>query len=200
MVLGYHIILTGYGHWLANDPRGSMSREAYAPELAALAERHFGRRAAQPPREELRAFYREAQKRLAHELLWFDTAERQALAEAFGRVVRAHRLTCYACAVLNNHAHLLLRKHRMKAEEMSAALKRAGRAALIGAGLAPAGHPVFSADCCHVYKSDVPALRTCVAYIRGNFAKHRMSEPAYDYITRYDGWPFPNRSSARREQ
>jgi hypothetical protein len=46
-----------------------MSRQVYTPEVAALAEAHFGRPAQQPSRDEVRAFYRAAAKRLAHRVL-----------------------------------------------------------------------------------------------------------------------------------
>ncbi|OQB82433.1 MAG: hypothetical protein BWX88_03985 [Planctomycetes bacterium ADurb.Bin126] len=29
MVIGHHLMFTGYGHWLPNDPRGSLSLRAY---------------------------------------------------------------------------------------------------------------------------------------------------------------------------
>ena len=93
MVIGYHIILTGYGHWLPNDPRGSMSRDVFSKKLAELAKVHFGRKDPQPTQEQLRAFHREAAKRLAYDVLWFNSAERQAVADAFGQVIRTGGLT-----------------------------------------------------------------------------------------------------------
>jgi REP element-mobilizing transposase RayT len=160
----------------------------YSPDLEPLAQHHFGRRKIQPSREELRAFYQEAQQRLAHPVLWWDNAERQALAEAFGQVVREYRLTCYACAVMRNHVHVLLRKHRLKAEDMSARLKERGRDLLREGGLAAAEHPIFSESCCHLFKSDVDAMRNCVAYIESNFQKHGIPRNTYDFVTPYDGW------------
>ena len=42
MVIAHHIILTGYGHWLPNDPRGSMSREVHSARIAELGPDHDG--------------------------------------------------------------------------------------------------------------------------------------------------------------
>ncbi|MDY7010290.1 MAG: hypothetical protein SVV80_05990 [Planctomycetota bacterium] len=190
MVIAHHLILTGYGHWLPNDPRGSMSLKTYAPELSQLAEAHFGRRKTQPPREELRRFYRRARKYLAYDVLWFNSAERQAIAEAIGEVIRRERLTCYACAVLTNHAHLLIRKHKLKGEEMSRMFKDAAREKLQREKLAPVEHPVFSADICDFYKSDSRAVVVCAGYIQQNFRKHNIPEVTYKFTTTYDGWPF----------
>lgn len=78
MIIAHHIILTGYGHWLPNDPRGSLSKCFRAPELRALGEIHFGRKKTQPSAEELKAFYAKAREYLKHPILWFDHAKRQA--------------------------------------------------------------------------------------------------------------------------
>lgn len=198
MVIAHHLILTGYGHWLPNDPRGSMSVETYCPELARVAETHFGRKKQQPTREELRRFYQIAQKLLAHEVLWFNVAERQAVAEALGEAMRRERLTCYACAVLTNHAHLLIRKHRLKGEEMSRAFKVAARERLRRAGLVSEDHPVFSADVCDMYKSDPQAVGNCIRYIHDNFRKHDLPTIEYDYVVPYEGWCLHKRKGVRR--
>lgn len=193
MVIGYHMILTGYGHWLPNDPRGSMSREVFSPDLAPLAEPHFGRKRIQPSRDRLRAFFREAQKQLKYPLLWWEEAERRAIAQAFGEVVWERKLTCYACAILPNHAHLLVRKHRIKAEEMSGALKEKAQVLLREIGFGNGEHPFFSDRSCHVYKSEVSAMRNCVRYIESNCTKHKLPMQTYDFVTPYNDWPLHNK-------
>ncbi|MCG8409457.1 MAG: hypothetical protein MI923_29995 [Phycisphaerales bacterium] len=130
MVIAHHLILTGYGHWLPNDPRGSLSREIRAGKLFALGDIHYGRKTQQPSREGLRAFQKKAQRQLEHPVLWFDAAKRQAIADAFDRVVQSHRYTCFACAILSNHAHLVIRKHRDKAETMITELRHESTARL----------------------------------------------------------------------
>jgi hypothetical protein len=166
-----------------------MSEKVYAPDLALLAEAHFGRKRIQPSLRELHAFYVAAQQRLFFPVLWWGDPQRRCLADAFGDVVGRLRLTCYACAVLRNHVHLLVRRHRLKAEEMSAAFKLAGRQAMIQGEAALAGHPVFSADCCHVYKSTSEQVWTCVRYIEDNYKKHRLVPVVCAWAVRYDGWP-----------
>ena len=189
MIIAHHLILTGYGHWLSNDPRGSMSMKTYCSELAKIAKNHFGRRKSQPSRSELRTFYKEAQKNLAHPVLWWNDMERQALVEAFDAVINFEKLTCYACAILPNHIHLLIRKHRLKAEEMSSRLKDAGRLLLCEKSLAPVNHPVFSADSCHVYKSEPHVVQVCVAYIQRNYLKHNLAPIHCAFVSEYDNWP-----------
>src|SRR6476620_10424316 len=86
-VIGIHLQLTGYGHWLPNDPRGSNSEEIRKDELAHPGPIRFGRQRIQPSRRELKAFYREANERLEFDPIWFDPAKQQALADAFQLVI-----------------------------------------------------------------------------------------------------------------
>lgn len=193
MIIAHHIILTGYGHWLPNDPRGSLSTEFWNPRLRQLGEIHFGRREEQPTPEEIRAFYAQAKELLTHPVVWFDGAAMKIAGEAFGELIRGEGLTCYACAVLRNHAHLLVRRHRMKATEMIEALKTASREALATQGRVSRKHPVWSQDPYVAYKDTTAAVRAAVQYIGGNFAKHRLDPQAWDFVVPYNNWPFHNR-------
>jgi len=190
MILGFHIILTGYGHWLPNDPRGSMSHEIFAPELQKLGAIHFGRKRVQPSREELRAFYQEAQKHLHFPLLWWDDRARNTLGQAFGEAARSMGLICYACAILSNHVHLHIRKHIIKCERMSEELREAGRNLLIQRGFAPPAHPVFSADACHIFKSTIAEMWSCAEYVASNYPKHKLPPVPCAWVRQYDGWPY----------
>jgi hypothetical protein len=111
-VIANHLVISGYGHWIPNDPRGSGSTELREEKFEELGPIHFGRKTEQPPTEEIREFYREVEQRLEHETLWFDEGARIAIASAFARVLKERGYTCWACAVLQDHAHLLLRIHR----------------------------------------------------------------------------------------
>jgi len=193
MVIGYHIILTGYGHWLPNDPRGSMSHDVFSPDLMPLAEHHFGRRKIQPSKKMLRTFFVEAQQYLTHSILWWEEAERRAITQAFREIIHEQKLTCYSCAILPNHVHLLMRKHRIPAEEMSDAMKERACTLLGKIEFADKKHPIFSDRRCHVYKSDVPSMRNCVRYIEFNCGKHKLPRQKYDFVTPYDDWPLHNK-------
>jgi hypothetical protein len=50
VVKAAHLVLTGYGHWLPNDPRGSGSEEIRKLGLEMLGPIHFGSKRVQPPR------------------------------------------------------------------------------------------------------------------------------------------------------
>src|SRR5690606_16024851 len=129
-IIGHHLMWTAYGWWLPNDPRGSMSRHVAIEPIAQLGEAHYGRKAIQPTSRELREFYEQAQNVLTHELLTFDEEDLQILARSFAQTIRDHRYTCYACAIMPDHVHLLIRKHRDRAETMIEKLQTASREAM----------------------------------------------------------------------
>jgi hypothetical protein len=118
MVLGYHLVWTAYGWWLPNDLRGSTSRAIRCDVLRELGELHYGRKRVQPASRDIRAFYRAAAGLLKHPLLTFSCEEIEAIARAFVTVIARERYTCYACALLGDHVHVLIRKHRDLAEQM----------------------------------------------------------------------------------
>src|SRR5687767_4454904 len=107
LVIAYHLIWTTYGWWLPNDPRGSGSQEVRNNVIAELGELHFGRKRVQPAARLVRDFYDQAAPVLQHPLLSFDESARNEIGLAFGEAVTEHRYTCYACAIMPDHVHVL---------------------------------------------------------------------------------------------
>jgi len=143
MVAGFHLIWTAYGWWLPNDPRGSSSYEIRVEKIAELGELHHGRKAVQPPGREIKQFYHRAQDILKHPLLILEDPEIDLVAESFSQIIQESRYTCYACAIMPDHVHVLLRKHRDHAENMISKLQEASRQKLIQAGKRSPTHPVW---------------------------------------------------------
>ena len=112
LVIAYHLIWTAYGWWLPNDPRGSGSKTIRSDIFAEVGELHFGRKKTQPAGNIIRQFYEKAADFLAHPLLVFDEAERLLIAEAFAGVVEQQRYTAYACAILPDHVHAVVRNRK----------------------------------------------------------------------------------------
>ena len=48
----------------------------------------------------------------------FDALQRDAIGDVFAEIMRQHQYTCYACAIMPDHVHLVIRKHRDDAEAM----------------------------------------------------------------------------------
>lgn len=112
LVIAYHLIWTAYGWWLPNDPRGSGSKTIRNDILAELGELHYGRKRMQPAGAEVRQFQERAVEVLRHPRLTIDGTTVTEVAEAFREVIERHRYTCYACAIMPDHVHVLIRKHR----------------------------------------------------------------------------------------
>src|SRR5689334_16040765 len=111
-VLAHHLIWTNYGHWLPNDPRGSGSTSISKEELRDLGAIHFGRKLVQPQRSEVKTFYERAEDLLEHPRIRFHDEMIAVIGDAFGETIQKRHYTCYACAVLPDHCHLVIRAHR----------------------------------------------------------------------------------------
>lgn len=188
MVVGYHLIWTAYGWWLPNDPRGSCSREIRVERIADLGELHHGRKPVQPGSGEIRRFYEAARDTLKHPLLTFDDAAIATIAEGFATAIRERQYTCYACAVMPDHVHLLIRRHRDKAKEMIAALQAASRAALVAAGLREPNHPVWGGPGWKVFLNTQADLERIVRYVHANPVKAGRLEQTWGFVSEYAGW------------
>jgi REP element-mobilizing transposase RayT len=204
LVIGHHLIWTAYGWWLPNDPRGSGSRTVACDLLAELGELHHGRKKVQPTGREVREFYDRAAGLLKHALLTFDETDRTIIGVAFGEAVRQERYTCYACAVMPDHVHLLVRKHKHTAEEVAENLMAASRAGLIEAGRRDRTHPTWvSGTPWGVFVDHPDDVRRTTRYIERNPVKIGLPEQHWPFVQPYDGWPLhpghsPNSPYAKR--
>jgi REP element-mobilizing transposase RayT len=190
LVIAYHLIWTAYGCWLPNDPRGSGSQTIRSEILAELGELHFGRKRVQPAGKVVREFYEQAADLLKHPLLTFDDAERRLIAEAFSAVMERERYTCYACAIMPDHVHAVVRKHKDTAEEIVDKLKEASRSRLIEAGRRAVTHPTWLAG--HGWKVflDHPdEVRRTIRYVQENPIKIGLPAQSWSFVKVYDGWP-----------
>ena len=203
MIIAHHLIFTAYGWWLPNDPRGSSSRTIKADILNHLGDLHHGRKPVQPPSTDIRRFYTAAKDWLRHDLLTFDTRARNVIADAFAAMIAAERYTCYACAILPDHVHVLVRKHKHTAEQIIATFQEASRLRPRDADLRSTDHPTWGGPGWKVFLDHPDEVRRTIKYIEDNTPKHRLPEQRWPFVTPYDGWPLhpghsPNSPYARR--
>ena len=199
IVLAHHIIPTLYAHWPPNDLRGSGSEELRDPKFAALGPIHHGRKPAhlQPSRQELRAYHKQVEPLLNHELIWIDRggATRQVVADAIGKVVRSNKYTVYACAICSNHFHIVIRRHRDDYQQMWENLTAAIAASLRSFLNLNANHPVFAERPYSVYLYTPHDIETRVEYVEGNPEKEGFAQQHFDFVVPYDGWPFAKKKN-----
>jgi REP element-mobilizing transposase RayT len=194
MVAGYHLIWTAYGWWLPNDPRGSSSHEIRVERIAELGELHHGRKRVQPAGREIREFYREAKEVLAEEAREFDPQDVKVLAASFAILLGERGYTCYACAIMPDHLHMLIRRHRAdRAERMVAQLQHAGQVGLVAANSRPEGHPVWGGPGWKVFLNTREDVERTIKYIEDNPIRARRPPQRWTFVKPYDGWlPHPN--------
>lgn len=189
-VLAHHLIWTGYGHWLPNDPRGSGSTSLFKDELRQLGAIHFGRKTFQPRRSDVHEFYDKVDELLEHPRLLFTDEMIRMIGEAFGKTVQARHYTCYACAVLPDHCHLVIRAHREDAETMIAELQKGSRLTLFEHDFLPMNHPVWIDGGWKVFLGTPEEIRGRIRYVENNPIKEGLPAQRWPFVTAYDGWPF----------
>jgi REP-associated tyrosine transposase len=200
MVVGHHLVWTVYGWWLPNDPRGSTSHEIRVEPIADLGPLHYGRKRVQPPSREIRLFHETARDVLRHEVLTFTDDDIALVGQMLGEVIRKRRYTCYACAVLPEHVHLLMRRHRDKAEMMIEEFQQASRQRLIDAGRRAVTHPVWGGPGWKVFLNTRRDMERIEKYVRENPLKSGLPEQHWDFVRVYDGWmpAYHGAASAKR--
>ncbi|MFL5342869.1 MAG: hypothetical protein ACJ8F7_22270 [Gemmataceae bacterium] len=204
IVIAHHIILTAYGCWLPNDPRGSRSTTVCTDVISELGELHYGRKKVQPAGRDIRAFYGRAAQVLKHPLLDFPEPARKVVAAAFAGAIEEQQYTCYACAIMPDHVHILIRKHKHLAEDMIEHLCQASRDRLIAAGLRPLDHPTWNSGGGYkVFLEDPDEIRRTIGYIERNPLPLRLPKQPWPFVKVYDGWPLhaghsPNSPYAKR--
>ncbi|MCI0335484.1 MAG: transposase [Planctomycetes bacterium] len=189
-VIAYHLIWTNYGTWLGNDPRGSGSQTVYTPVLAELGEVHFGRKKLQPVRSKVREFYKSAEPRLKFDVIRFDEQKRSQIANSFGEIVRKHQYTCYACAIMSDHVHLVIRKHRDQAENMIDYFQQESRLWLIKENAVPDWHPVWTQGGWKVFLDTPAEVWSRIRYVENNPLKEGLPKQYWPFVVPYDDWPF----------
>jgi len=195
IIIAHHLIFTGYGHWLPNDPRGSGSKTTREPKLADLGDLHFGRKRVQPTRHELREFMNEAQRRLTYSPIWFDQAKRQAVADGFAQAAADNRYTVWACAILRNHAHLCVRRHRDDGGTIWREVAERSAQSIRAAGDVDEKHPIWSFRPYKRFLDTPEAVWRVVRYIQENPRKENLLAQSWKFVTPYDGWPYRARGS-----
>ena len=180
MIIAYHAIWTTYGTWLPNDPRGSYSEAVYNAELAALGDVRCGRQDPQPDRRTLRRFHVAARSALARPVFRMDGAARSAVAASFPAVVRRLGLVVRACAIMQDHVHVVVMRSRHRLEYIVNQLK-GGATQALGLERTP-----WTRGGWKVFLNDEEALGAAVAYVEANPPAAGLPSQRWDFVT-----PFP---------
>jgi len=177
MIIAYHAIFTTYGTWLPNDPRGSYSKAIYNAELAELGCIQYGRQNPQPGRPEMRRFRTATVPRLSRPPYYIDHATRPIIAGAFAEVVGRLSLTMAACAIMNDHVHLLVLRSKHRIEYLVNQFKGGATAAL------KLRRTPWTRRGWNVFINDEQTLYAAAEYIGANPEVAGMKPQRWNFVT-----------------
>jgi len=164
---------------------------------------HYGRKMHQPASCEVRAFYDRAKPLLRHTLLKFAAEEVATIARGLANAIAEHNYTCYACAIMPDHMHLVIRKHKHTAEEMIENLQLLSRERLVHEGHREPGHPIWTVGGWKGFLDRPSAVRRVIAYVEKNPLEINQALQRWPFVAKYNDWPLhtghnPNSPYARR--
>ncbi len=138
MVIAYHVVFSTYGFWLPNDPRGSNSDYVRAKSLLPFGEakKVKGNRsvARQPHDWKVRQLAKEA---LKYKPVKFNGAQARSVGRGFANAIRTAKMRVLACAILPDHVHLVILRHRYSIETIVRLLKSNATTQLLNETLHP---------------------------------------------------------------
>ena len=126
MVQAYHLIFCAYGFWLPNDPRGSWSDFVGAWELL-----RFGTATKTDTRRSVagvahdRVVRQAAKRELKHPPVHFTGRQAQSIGRGFASFAQRSGVNVLACSILPEHVHMVVSRHRFRAEQIANLLKGA---------------------------------------------------------------------------
>lgn len=197
MVYGYHVILSAYGFWLPNDPRGSWSAFVRSWELTRFGEAtkvDHGRSVARAPHDRNLRFA--AKQALKYPAVRFTGEQAVAIAKGFARYVERSGVTIWACAILPEHVHLVLARHRYQAEEMMIQLKANATNQLRTDGLHPlAAYPRRNGSLpspwgehgWKVYLDCEEDIQRAIRYVENNPVREGKRRQTWSCVTAFAG-------------
>lgn len=177
MIIAYHAIFTTYGTWLPNDPRGSYSKEIYNDQLQALGRIKYGRQNPAPAKDLLLRFWTAAKPNLSRPPFFIDDTSRPIIAAGFGTVVQRLSIRIPACAIMNDHVHVLVLQSKYRIEYLVNQLKGAATWVL------KLKQSPWTRGCWKVFITDTEALVAAVSYIKANPICAGLPAQSWDFIT-----------------
>ena len=177
MIIAYHAVFTTYGTWLPNDPRGSYSKEIYNDQLRLLGKIKYGRQNPTLPKDMLIRFWTAAVPHLRRPPFFIDDSFRSVIAAGFGEVVQRLNIRIPACAIMNDHVHVLILRSKYRIEYIVNQLKGAATHAL------KLKQTPWTHGCWKVFIADTGTLLAAVDYIQSNPVCAGLSPQSWNFIT-----------------
>ena len=200
MIVGYHCILSTYGFWLPNDPRGSWSQFVASWDLfcaGGCATKLETRRSVAAARLTPGELQRRQMARhtLAHKPVAFTGIQARAVGMAFATVCTVKRYRVHACAIMPQHVHLFIGRTTTDIRTVVGDFKRFATMELYRQNLHPAQHgrrkgaPVWARGgwCVYLRAHDVQRV---TQYILDNPRRDGLPPQRWSCVTPWPGEDF----------
>ena len=191
-VLAHHLILTCYGFWLPNDPRGSGSLDVWADAL-----KPFGPATYVNLRQSVASRHHDVQHRraakaaLKHPPVRLTGRQAATAARGVGIFLRYHRLTCFAFSIMPDHMHLVLKQSPSSIHRISVGIKAEITMSLVTAGLHPYQNhasgkrpKVWARGERKVYLFDQKSIDRSIRYVEDNPVKMGLKTQRWSFVQR----------------
>jgi hypothetical protein len=184
-VIAFHLIISAYGFWLPNDPRGSWSDFVGSWELLKFgpATKVNDRRSYAHDPHDI-ALRRAAKQALKYPPVRFNDAQRLAIAAGFARACAEAGYVCRACCIGFDHAHAVCDRHPRDIMVVAGHLKSHATRELTDRGIHPlhghtgkrGGLPTpWSEGCWKVFIDHNDQLQAAVAYVKRHPGKEGLA-------------------------
>ena len=178
MIHAYHLIIGAFGYWLPNDPRGSWSEAVRKWELLQYGQaiKTLDRRSLSELTSEELIAREAARSALAYPPVRFTGEQARAVARGFAKVAQRNNYSIWACAILPEHTHLVIARHRYRIEQVVNLLKGAATRQLIAEGIHPLNGftkngrrpPMWAVHEWKVYLDSEAAIEAAIRYVDEN--------------------------------
>jgi hypothetical protein len=187
MVRWYHLIMTAYGFWLPNDPRGSWPTFVGSWELykfGPATKTSEKRSLAHDPHDRERRLA--AKRALKDPPARFDARQREATA------IREGEYAVHALCVGHDHAHAVVGRDQRTIEQIATHLKSRATMAMRRANVHPLAHYAlgngatptrWAAGIWSVFINDEKQLGAAIAYVERHPEKEGLLPQTYLFLT-----------------
>ncbi len=188
VVLAYHLILTCYGFWLPNDPRGSWSDEVRRYELLRFGPAtKVNTRRSIAGIEHDRSLREAAKAAMKYPPVTFDGRQARAVARGFASVCISNSYLVHACAIMSDHAHLVVaRQGEHTIEQIARRLKAKATQQLNKEGLGVGRSPWARGEW-KVYLNEPGDIRRSIRYVDRNPVRAGRKKQDWRFVVPYAG-------------
>ncbi len=193
MILGFHTIVSAYGFWLPNDPRGSWSDFIRQWELLRFGKATMvsDNRCRSRDEHDIRSRIR-AKRALRYPIVRFTGKQARAIGHGFARAMREGGYSVHACSILPTHVHLIIGPHSRNIRRIAGHLKARATRQLNTEHLHPlakfasADKPAPSPWARYpwtIYVDTRKHLRSAITYVENNPLKERKPRQHWSFVT-----------------